>query len=213
MEQDKNHSVKAVAMLVTCFLSLSAAAQVAPTFSGSVNPGALSITANPATPSGSVPTAFTVALQASDSTGIVALLDGHELIGWGTLVNGVSTVILPAEKVPSHTVVAIYSGDKHYAAVSTSSNTSNSSDQITFGTNGVPAITVSTVPTPGHEKEFATYTVKFPDATATGLVLFVLNGAVVGSGTIEGGTVTLTRGIGTMHIIYTGDDKHAPVSL
>jgi hypothetical protein len=174
--------------------------------------GTITITTNPVVPAPGVATVVNVTLPVADASGFVALLDGNEVVGSAPVMSGSATITLTAEKAPTHPLVAVYSGDKTYAAATTAA-TASPAEQVTFGSNGQAPLVIATAPTPGHESEFATYTVKVPDPAAKGIVLFVLDGSLVGSGTINNGVVTVVRGIGSMHIVYTGDDRHTPVLL
>ncbi len=144
-------------------------------------------------------------------TGTVQFFNGSTLLGTGTLGNGQATFLvttfLPAG---TSSFTAVYSGDTNYVA----STSTALSQQIIPGTS---ATTVGTATTPVPFQSVTLTAFVGPlypsNGQPTGSVNFLVNGQVVGSGTLSNGKATLAVGslpIGSTTIlaVYPGDANY-----
>jgi autotransporter-associated beta strand protein len=192
-------SVSAPTTVTVTQSSTTTALTVTPMTSGFGSPVTLAATVT-ATNSGS-----------GTPTGSVQFMNGGTLLGTEPLVNGTATLMTSSLPLGANPITAIYGGDTNYsmstsaqmtATVSNASMTtaSASAGSIVFGQSETLSATVTpavgTTPTP------------------TGSVVFMNNGATLGTATLTNGTaqlVTTTLPVGTLSItaVYQGDSNYA----
>ncbi|MGW3269814.1 Ig-like domain repeat protein, partial [Streptomyces sp. NPDC001056] len=141
-------------------------------------------------------------------TGTVDFFDGATLIGTSTLVGGTATFTTSALAVGSHSLTAVYSGDTDFSGstspadvqtvtqAATTTGLTSAPDPSVFGEAKTLTATVTAVP-PGS-------------GTPTGTVDFFDGATLLGTGTLVGGTATLTTsalGVGSHSLtaVYSGD--------
>ncbi|MER6334871.1 Ig-like domain repeat protein, partial [Streptomyces sp. NPDC001034] len=145
---------------------------------------------------------------AGTPTGTVDFFDGATLLGTGTLAGGTATFTTSALAVGSHSLTAVYSGDAEFTG-------STSPADVQTVTQAATTTGLTSAPDPsvfGEAKTLtATVTVVPPGAgTPTGTVDFFDGATLLGTGTLVGGTATLTTsalGVGSHSLtaVYSGD--------
>src|SRR5262249_24020739 len=148
--------------------------------------------------------------SAGTPTGTVDFfVDGSDVSGPVALSGGSATYSTSSLSVGTHTVAATYSGDTNFSGssgslsggqtvnqASSSTSLSSSANPSTFGDNVTFTATVAAV-SPGA-------------GTPTGTVNFTIDGSSAGSGTLAGGTASistsaLSAGLHTVVASYGGD--------
>jgi hypothetical protein len=142
-------------------------------------------------------------------SGRVIFFDGANVIGAANVSASFAGLDVNALGIGNHVITALYSGD--------AANAQSMSSRIIHGVLHAPA-TVSVAPSanpiaPGTSVTFtATLTTAPPSSVApSGNVLFFDGGALLGLGTVAGGTATLTTtalvdpGTHTITAVYAGD--------
>ncbi|MFI1494180.1 beta strand repeat-containing protein, partial [Streptomyces griseofuscus] len=147
---------------------------------------------------------------AGTPTGTVSFYDGATLLGTSTLTGGTATLTTSSLAVGTHTLTAVYSGDTDFSGSASSVDTQTVTQAATTtGLTSAPDPSVF-----GEAKTLtATVTAVPPGAgTPTGTVSFYDGATLLGTGTLIGGTATLTTsalGVGTHSLIavYSGDTE------
>jgi hypothetical protein len=171
---------------------------------------AVSSSANPSVFGQSVTFTATVSSSAGTPTGTVQfIVDGSNLGSPVTLSGGTASTSTAGLSVGTHTITASYSGDTNFSGSSGSLAGGQTVNQASSGTS------VSSSENPsifGDNVTFtATVTAVSPGAgTPTGTVNFTIDGSPAGSGTLSGGTTSistssLSAGTHTVVASYTGD--------
>ncbi|MFI1548740.1 beta strand repeat-containing protein, partial [Streptomyces griseofuscus] len=132
------------------------------------------------------------------------------LLGTSTLTGGTATLTTSSLAVGTHTLTAVYSGDTDFSGSASSVDTQTVTQAATTtGLTSAPDPSVF-----GEAKTLtATVTAVPPGAgTPTGTVSFYDGATLLGTGTLIGGTATLTTsalGVGTHSLIavYSGDTE------
>jgi 5'-nucleotidase len=150
-----------------------------------------------------------VTVTPASATGTVQLLDGHTIVGEGTLSDGKATVTVPGDALEpgDHSLAVAYLGDALTApsqgtvdvvVAKAASTTSAAADPATVKVKrGTSSVSV---------------TVSADGATPTGDVTALVDGAVAGTATLANGKAVIavgpfaTVGTKTVEIRYAGDD-------
>ena len=167
---------------------------------------ALSTNVNPSAPGQPVTLTAVVSNGGSPApTGTVTFKDGSNVLGYGTLSNGVATLAASFTTFGGHNLTAVYNGD---------ANDYGSTSSVWTQTVQ-PAATTTTVTSnldPSHPWDSVTFSayVSAGYGTPTGGVSFYDGSSVIGTGTLSGGyasfTVSsLTLGNHSIAAVYGGD--------
>lgn len=179
-------------------------------FGGATTNWSLTTSLNPAQVAASVTFTYAVTTNglAALATGTVTFLDNGVSIGTGTLSGGVATFATSSLSIGTHPITATYPGDGTYLA--SSSGTLN--ETITLIPTTLTLSASASLLLVGFPVTFTSHvqTGGVTDTTATGTVTFLDNGDIIGTGTVTGGTATLTSsslvvGIHFITVVYTGD--------
>ena len=165
---------------------------------------ALSAVSFVATVSPTVPDGETVTLEDASN--------GNAVVGTGTLTGGTVTISVSTLTVGTHNIFAVYGGDPDYLP--------SQSDQVAQTVNLVPTSTTLTDngPNPSNPGDSVNFVVlvspSVPDGETVTLEDASNGNAVVGTGTLAGGTVTisvstLTSGTHNLFAVYGGDANYA----
>jgi hypothetical protein len=141
--------------------------------------------------------------------GTVTFMDGDVSLGTGTLSGGAATLTTNALAVGSHAITAVYEGDGSYLsktssdltlAVEKAASTVGLTSSVTTSTYRVNVTFTATVSSPAGRTPSGTVTFKDDDIT-------------IGTGTLSGGTATLTTSalaVGSHPItaVYEGDGSY-----
>jgi parallel beta-helix repeat protein len=156
-------------------------------------------------------TATVSAMSGTDvPSGSITFRDGATVLGVGTLVNGVATLIVNGLGVGSHTLTAVYGGDSEFAG----SNSAAVSQVITKISTSTMVLSSSPTASVNSSVTF-TATVSGADGgTPTGFVGFFDGANVIGQGTLVDGVATLTTsslaiGSHTITAVYVDDANYA----
>ena len=162
----------------------------------------------------SAPTSITLGDDASvdvklpgDAKGNVTVIVDGEILDTVPLSNGAVDVTLPEMKAGNHTVEVIYSGDEKYNPVSETKNIT------VLKQNATAEVSLPENVTYGDDESVD---VILP-GDATGNVTVKVDGDDVGSVEVVNGSAsvalpTLSAGDHAVEVVYSGDDKYAPVS-
>jgi hypothetical protein len=161
-----------------------------------------------------VPEAFGIGIP----SGTVTFFDGATQIGTATLNNaGVGTLTIASLSVGTHTITAVYNGDSSFLT-----STSGTVNQVVNKSNSnLSNVTSNANPSVfGQTVTFSTTaTAAAPGAgIPTGVVTFLDNGVVIGTGTLNGSGVatfaTNALAVGTHPITatYAGDGNFNPAA-
>lgn len=152
---------------------------------------------------------FTAKVTPSTATGSVQFLDGATVIGTGTLTGGAATLAIATLSSGTHTITAAYGGD--------ASNAASTSPAVTQIVKAVSSVALSSAPNPSIPGQAVVFTARVTPATATGNLQFLEGTAVLGTGTLNGGTAmmsisTLAVGAHTITANYAGDAQNVSSS-
>jgi hypothetical protein len=194
------HSITAVYSGDANFLN-GVSPAVTQTVNQMVSSVALTTSPNPST----YPTAvnLSAAVSPASATGTVQFMLDGALLVTGTLnASGISTagvLVNPG----THTVIAVYSGDAN--------DTSATSPAVTQVVNkAASSVALTSSPNPSSAGGAVTFTAVVTPAAATGTVQFLDAGIGIGTGTLAGGSASLTistlpAGAHSITAVYSGD--------
>ena len=146
---------------------------------------------------------FTATVTPSAVTGAVTFKDGARILGTGTLSPaGIAIFTTAALTVGSHSITAVTAGDSIH-------NPSTSRVLVQTVTKVPTTTTVSSSRNPSTVGGAVAFTATVSPATATGIVTFKNGAAILGTGTLAGGTATfsnsaLTVGSHSITAVLTG---------
>ncbi len=172
---------------------------------------ALAASSNTITAGKTITLTATVTGNGGKPTGTVEFLDGGKSLGTGTLTSGGIAALTTATLSPgSHTLTAQYIGD-------TNDGASTSPAVAVTVTSATTQVAVSSSVNPATVTKSVAFTAQVTGngATPTGSVNFELNGASVGTGTLNRSGVasvsvnTLPLGADTIIAAYQGDTNDA----
>ena len=146
---------------------------------------------------------------AGTPTGSVTFFDAGSPLGTGTLSSGTATLSIAFSVLGAHPITVGYGGDSNFAG-STSATLSENVNQAATTTS------VTSAPNPSVYRQSlsltATVSPNSPaSGTPTGTVTFTSGSTVLGSGTLAGGSVTITTSVAlasgneTIKAAYGGD--------
>ena len=204
------HSITAAYGGDTNFTGSSSSA-VGQTVNKGATTTAVTPSANPSVPGQSVTFTATVSVTSPASgspIGTVTFLDGATSLGTVSLSGGAATLSTSALALGSHSIGAVYNGDGNYQASTSSVLTQTVNKGAT-----TTAVTSSANPSlPGQSVTFtAAVSVTSPaSGTPIGTVTFKDGATVLGSGTLSGGTASVTTaalavGNHMIKAVYGGD--------
>src|SRR5205085_1135648 len=132
-----------------------------------------------------------VAPGAGTTTGTVAFVDGGTTLGTATVSgNSPVTITTSSLSVGSHNISAVYSGDGSFAG------STSATQAVTVGQASTTTALSASNSTPVFGELItltASVTVAAPGAgTPSGTVTFVEGATTLGTGTVSGGSVTIT---------------------
>ena len=146
---------------------------------------------------------FTATVTPSAVTGAVTFKDGARILGTGTLSPaGIAIFTTAALTVGNHSITAVTAGDSIH-------NPSTSRVLVQTVTKVPTTTTVSSSRNPSTVGGAVAFTATVSPATATGIVTFKNGAAILGTGTLAGGTATfsnsaLTVGSHSITAVLTG---------
>jgi hypothetical protein len=154
-------------------------------------------------------------LGAGLPTGTVQFFNGSVSLGTANLIAGVATFSTSSLPQGTSTITATYSSDANFTA-----STSNAVSQSVSLGNSAVTLTASKLNPVATESIVLTAKVAAispATGTPTGTVVFMSNGTVLGSGTLSGGTATLTTSIANLGsqsvtAVYQGDSNFSPAT-
>ena len=168
----------------------------------SVKTGATLVLTSSANPSLTGQSVTFTATANSGATGTIQFQDGGVTLGSATLSGGVATLTTASLTAGSHVISFTFPGDASYYPGGSNTVTQTVKSPSTLGlvSNANPAA-------PGQS---VTFTATVTPATATGTVVFLVNGASVASPAIAGGVATystssLASGTQVVTAQYAGD--------
>ena len=127
---------------------------------------------------------FTATVTPSAATGTVTFFDSGTSIGTGALSGGTATLSISTLLVGPHEIVASYGGDSNYSSSQSSTTTQTVTNPTTLA--------LASSPNPSTYCSSVTFTATVSPSAATGTVTFFNAGTSIGSGTLSGGTATLS---------------------
>ncbi len=148
---------------------------------------------------------FTAKVAPASATGSVQFLDGANALGSGAVSGGAATLAASSLTAGTHSITASFGGDGNNAAGVSSAF----AQTVNIGTSSV---VLSATPNPSTFGQTVTFTAQVSPASATGTVQLIdgSSGALLGSGTLSGGTgavniATLAVGAHSVTADYGGD--------
>jgi hypothetical protein len=161
---------------------------------------------NPSTYGASV--IFTATVTPLTATGTVTFYDGGSQLGTGSLSGGTATFSTAALAGGAHSITAAYGGSTNFTT-STSAAITQTVDRATTTT------VVTSNLNPSTYGASVTFTATVTPPTATGTMTFSDGGAVLGIGSLSGGTASfsiaaLAGGPHSITAAYGGDANFAP---
>ena len=165
----------------------------------------LTSSANPSTIGQSV--TLTATVSPSAATGSVTFKDGSNSLGSSTLNGGTATFAVSTLAIGTHALTAAYSGD----ANDTASTSATLTQTVTLAPT---TTTLTSSANPSTFGQSVTLTAAVLPTTATGSITFEDGSTGLGSGTLSGGTATLTVpalsiGSHSLTAVYGGDASDA----
>jgi hypothetical protein len=152
-------------------------------------------------------------------TGVITFRDDSTILGYATVPpSGVATFTTPTLPVGTHSLTATYSGDMHFQGSASSPILQVVNPAVVGQAEAVIALTSTTNPAPSGGSITLTATASANGSglpTPTGLVTFLDEGTVLGSGTLDANgaatltTSTLAAGTHQMTALYTGDANYS----
>jgi sugar lactone lactonase YvrE len=186
------------------------AATTAPYAQDVVDPATISLVSsiNPSSVGQSTNLTATILFSGPQPTGTVTFYDAGNVIGTGTVANGVVTVPVIFTTVGTHLLTAVYSGDTN-----TASETSAQYSQVVVSASTI-TLTSSVNPSLVNQLTTLTVTLGSVSATPSGTVTFYDGTTVIGAQQVSGTTGSIsvsftTVGIHTLTATYTGDANNA----
>jgi sugar lactone lactonase YvrE len=150
---------------------------------------------------------LTATVTPNTAAGSVQFLDGGVALGTSSISGGTASLSLSTLSVGIHAITAVYAGDANDTASSSAAWTQTISKDATTA-----SLTSSLNPSVAGQS--ITLTSVVTPASATGMVQFLDGATVVGTGTISGGSAslsisTLAAGSHSMTAVYGGDANSA----
>jgi hypothetical protein len=144
---------------------------------------------------------FTATVAPSSATGYVTF---NYCGSKTTLTNGQAQCSTIITTPGTYSVTATYSGDSHY---------SGSSAALTQTVKANTSVTLTANPNPSTQGQSVTFKATMAQSAATGTVMFLVDGTMIGTGTLSGGTVTFATAVlvaGSHHVTaaYGGDSNY-----
>jgi sugar lactone lactonase YvrE/plastocyanin len=156
---------------------------------------------------------LTAAIASAGQTpaGLVTFYDGGTPIGTGTVANGVATAKVTFTTAGTHSLTCKYAGDTNDAPANCNTLSEDVQDAATLG------LTSSTNPSQVSQSVTFTAVVGAAGPTPTGTVKFYNGAALIGTGTLAGGTTSApftftTAGTYSITAVYTGDNNTAGIT-
>jgi len=164
------------------------------------------VTANPNPVTQGQNVTLTATVTPSTATGQVGFYGVAGFLGNGTLANGAATFVTPSGNPGTLTVYAIYPGDNN--------NSNSTSPNLTITVLASTSVAISSSQNPSQPGGSVTFTANIIPSTATGTVQFLDGGALLGTGTVSGGsasftTASLAQGTHSITAVYSGDANDA----
>jgi hypothetical protein len=146
---------------------------------------------------------LTATVAPAAASGTVQFLDGAMLLGTAALSNGSAAFTATGLSAGAHSITAVYDGD---------ANTTGSSSAAVSVTvsKAAATVTVASSANPSTVGQSVTFTATVTPPAATGSVQFLDGATPIGTGTLSGGSASvsapaLTAGSHSITAVYSGD--------
>jgi len=173
-------------------------------------PTTTTLTSSPNPSNSGQPVTFTATLSPSTATGTVQFFDSSTSLGTAAVSGGTASLTTSSLAVGSHAVTAVYSGDGNYI-------TSTSFAYLQTVNAPIDKANTTTILTssrnPANPGQAVTFRAAVSPSIATGTVRFFDGAVLLGSGTVTGGSATLTTstlsaGLHSITAQYSGDASY-----